>query len=183
MTYIIYSEKEELRNDFSLKLARELSKDRKITLIDLDSANRDLAIELEVAEFTIYDIEDVLMGIVDFEQAEIEVEENLYLISASIREKYEFDKEIEVDNSVVIVKDKDKLKYFDYPIFSITDSLGEFPGSVIAYDMDKKELKELSKNNKLVSVNQSDNFIKDALEGEKIEFKGLLERILSIFKK
>ena len=182
MKYIIYSQNDKIRNDFGIELSKYLSKNEEIYLIDLDSKNRDLAEYFDVCEYTIYDTEDVLNKIVDITQASIDVNDNLFLLSSSVIDKYDFSKDINfyVENYILLVKNYNVYKNLNGEKFYITDSIIEnINDKVVSYGLGKKELKILSKKSNLVSYKELDNFIEKALDGKRIEFKNIFEKIFN----
>jgi septum site-determining protein MinD len=64
----------------SIKTGVELSKTKKIVLLDLSAGKKKIAEYLGVDEDIIYDIKDVLDGICSDEQAVLEIKENLNLL-------------------------------------------------------------------------------------------------------
>lgn len=119
MIYLLPGFNFEKKEDFAIDIAKSLILNGPVILIDLDSRNRIFAEKLGVAEYTIYDIEDVLEGVVDADKAAVEIEDSFYLLSSSIIDKYSFDEKIssEVfnswDNLVFSISDEGKLDLFD----------------------------------------------------------------------
>lgn len=119
MIYLLAGLNFERKEDFAIDLAKSLILNGSVVLIDLDSRNRVLAEKLGVAEYTIYDIEDVLEEIVDADKAAVEVEDGLYLLSSSILDKHLFKEKIDSsifdlwDNCIISISDESKINLFD----------------------------------------------------------------------
>lgn len=102
-------------------IARQLPKDKKILIVDLNHENRELEIAMQVEDFIVFDILDYLSDMTDFSQSVLEVNENIDIMASAYREdKYmakaeDYEKLIkDIENAeydyILIESNLDKLK-------------------------------------------------------------------------
>lgn len=80
-------------------IARQLPKDKKMLIIDLNHENRELEIAMQVEDFVVFDVLDYLSGMTDFNQSVLEVNDNIDIMPSAYRE----------DKYIAENKDYDKL--------------------------------------------------------------------------
>lgn len=91
-------------------IARQLPKDKKILIVDLNHENRELEIAMQVEDFVVFDILDYLSEMTDFSQSVLEVNENIDIMASAYREdKYM----ASTEDYEKLIKDIEKAEY-DY---------------------------------------------------------------------